>query len=285
MTSGPTTTTHQLSQTQSPETSKGTVMTTTFTGTAPVAQLRTGAIRPQRFTRLFQVEFRKLLDNRSGKAILGIALAAPVIALTWLLIQGTGGDESWRAYAQFTPALGLIIPLIGLFAMTSEWTQRTALSTFTLSPRRGRVLAAKFAASFTLAMAVVAVTVGLTAGATVLGGVIHGQTPSFEFFGGDVRGLVILTALQVIMAAGFGALAAQTAVAVAAFLVAPTLWAVVGNAVFGVNAQWLHVFHAYDRLSGDQPFTELPQTLTAIAVWVVLPTTIGVWRSLRREVK
>lgn len=267
-------------------------MTSTFTGTvetvdpAPVARPQhTSAIRPQRFTRLFQVEFRKLVDNRSGKAILGIALAAPVISLTWLLIQGTGGDESWRAYAQFTPALGMIIPLIGLFAMTSEWTQRTALSTFTLSPRRGRVLAAKFAASFTLAMAVVAVTVGLTAGATVLGGVSHGQTPSFEFFGGDVRGLVILTALQVIMAAGFGALAAQTAVAVAAFLVAPTLWAVVGNAVFGANARWLHIFHAYDRLSGDQPFADLPQTLTAIAVWVVLPTTIGVWRSLRREVK
>ncbi len=65
--------------------------------------------------------------------------------------------------------------------MTSEWTQRTALSTFTLSLRRVRVLAAKFAASFTLAMAVVAVTVGLTASAIALGGVIHGQAPSFDF--------------------------------------------------------------------------------------------------------
>ena len=64
-----------------------------------------------------------------------------------------------------------------------------------------------------------------------------------------------------------------------------TLWAVVGNAVFGANAQWLDIFHVYDRLSGDQPLTDLPQTLTAIAVWVVLPTTIGVVRSLRREVK
>jgi hypothetical protein len=172
-------------------------------------------------------------------------------------------------------------------ARTAEWTQRTALCTFTRSPRRGRVLAAKFVASLTLAMAVDAITVGITAGATVLGCVIHGQAPSFEFLGGDVRGMVILTALQVTMAAGFGELAAQTAVAVAAFLVAPTLWAVVGNAVFGANAQWLHIFHTYDRLSGDQPLTDLPRTLTAIAVavWVVLPTTIGVVRSLRREVK
>ena len=54
-------------------------MTTTFTGTMHSwhsgpgrHRPRTSAIRPQRFTTLFQVEFRKLLDNRSGKAILGI---------------------------------------------------------------------------------------------------------------------------------------------------------------------------------------------------------------------
>jgi hypothetical protein len=54
--------------------------------------------------------------------------------------------------------------------------------------------------------------------------------------------------------------------------------------VFGDNARWLDVFQANTRLSSDQPLTDLPQTLTAIAVWVVLPTTIGVLRSLRRDV-
>jgi hypothetical protein len=63
------------------------------------------------------------------------------------------------------------------------------------------------------------------------------------------------------------------------------VWSVVGPLLFGANAQWLDVFSAYDQLSSDAPLTNLPQTLTAIAVWVVLPTTIGVARSLRREVK
>ena len=65
-----------------------------------------------------------------------------------------------------------------------------------------------------------------------------------------------MTALQVTMAAGFGALAAQTAVAVGAFLVAPTVWSVVGPLLFGANAQWLDVFSAYDQLSSDAPLTE-----------------------------
>jgi ABC-type transport system involved in multi-copper enzyme maturation permease subunit len=192
---------------------------------------------------------------------------------------------SWRTYSQFRPVLGLTIPLIGLFAMTAEWTQRTALTTFTLSPRRGRVLAMKFVAAFGLSIAVLAVVVGMTVGAVALGGLTTGRTPSYEFIGTDLRGLVIMTSLQVIMAAGFGALAAQTAAAVGAFLVAPTLWSVAGPLLFGSNAQWFDVFSAYDQLSSDAPLTNLPQTITAIVIWVVLPTTIGVARSLRREVK
>jgi len=242
------------------------------------------AIRPQRLFTLLTVEFRKLIDTRSGKAVLGIGLAVPLAALIYLLVRG-GDEMSWRHFSAFTPVLGLTIPLIGLFAMTAEWTQRTALTTFTLSPRRGRVLTMKFVASFVLAMAVLAVVIGLTLAATALAGLITGVAPSYAFVGADVSSLAIITALQVIMAAGFGALAAQTAVAVGAFMVAPTLWSVVGPLVFGANGQWLDVFAAYGLLSSSTPFTDLPQTLTAITVWVVLPTTIGVLRSLRREVK
>lgn len=263
-------------------------MSTALNTTSPIPTSTTtavAAIRPQRLSTDFLVELRKLTDTRSGKAIVGIGVAIPLIALTWMLVRGTGSGVSWQAYSQFMPVLGLTIPLIGLFAMTSEWTQRTALTTFTLSPRRGRVIAMKFVASFAVAMAVTAVVVGLTLGATALGGLITGETPSYAQVGVDVRGLIIITALQVTMAAGFGALAAQTAVAVGAFLVAPTLWSVVGPLVFGENAQWLDVFSAYARLSSDSPLTGLPQTVVAITVWVVLPAAVGVLRSLRREVK
>lgn len=246
---------------------------------------KASAIHPQRLFTLLTVEMRKLVDTRTGKAILGLSIAIPLAALTWLLFKGSANGVSWQQFSVFMPVLSMTIPLIGLFAMTSEWSQRTALTTFTLSPRRGRVLAMKFVAALALSMAVLAVVIGLTLAATALGGLIEGVSPSYEFLGTDVRGMIILIALQVTMAAGFGALAAQTAVAVGAFLVAPTLWAAVGPLVFGSNAQWLDVFTAYNRLASDTPFTDLPQTLTAITFWVVLPTTIGVIRSLRREVK
>jgi ABC-type transport system involved in multi-copper enzyme maturation permease subunit len=257
----------------------------TATVPAPIALAVRAPIRPQRLFTLLTVELRKLVDTRSGKALLGIGVGIPLIALGWLLYRAPGDTVSWRYFSQIAPMLGLTIPLIGLFAMTSEWTQRTALTTFTLSPRRGRVLAMKFVAALALSMAVLGLVIALTLGATAVGGLLTGQDPSYANFGVDARGLIIMTGLQVVMAAGFGALAAQTAVAVGAFLVAPTLWTAIGPLVFGENAQWLDVFSGYARLSSDTPLTDLPQTLTAIAIWVVLPTTVGVIRSLRREVK
>ena len=37
----------------------------------------------------------------------------------------------------------IILPLIAILAVTSEWSQRTGLTTFTLVPHRGRIIAAK----------------------------------------------------------------------------------------------------------------------------------------------
>jgi len=242
-------------------------------------------IRPQAFSTLWRAEFRKMINTRSGPAVMATAVAIALVAVVWKIVQGSDGTVTWDDYAGVMPVVGLVVPIIGLLAMTSEWTQRTALTTFTLSPRRGRVLAAKFIAAADLALITLVLVIGLIAAGVYIGGAVSGQDVSFAGFAGDVRGLVILTLLQMTMAAGFGALAAQTAVAVAAFFVAPTFVTIVGNQLLHDNAKWLDVFSAYDRLSSSNPWADGAQSITSIAFWVVLPTTIGVWRSLHREVK
>lgn len=260
---------------------------TTGSGAAPVGpravRPRPDGIRRQPWPRLVGVEVRKATDTRSGLTLIGLGVGVTAIAVAYVLIRGT--DPSWVNYSMFTPILGVIIPLIGLFSMTAEWTQRTALSTFLLSPRRGRVLAAKFAAALLLTWVVLAAVIGLIAGAVALGAALQGTSADYTGLIDGARGLYILTTLQVIMAAGFGALFAQTAVAVGAFLVAPTIWSIVGPLVFGDNAQWLDVFAAQGRLMSDTPGDLLPQTLVAITAWIVVPAAVGVVRSLRREVK
>ena len=259
---------------------------TTTTIASTVDPTGTVPIRPQRFSTLLGVEVRKQVDTRSGRALLGVTVGAVVALLVWKLLHTSEIPPSFVNYTQSTRAtITTLLPVVGLLAMTSEWTQRTALTTFTISPRRGRVIAAKFAAALLLAMVVMVVCMLLTAGATALGGRIEPGGMGFDHLAEQLWSTTIATVCQVVMGAAFGALIPITAVALGVFFLAPTVWAVLGPAVLQDQARWLDVFEAYSRIASSEPGRHLPQTLTAIAAWVVVPLVVGVHRSLRREVK
>ena len=256
---------------------------TTVISSRPIRTANT--IAQQRFSSLIRVEVRKMLTTRSGLAVLGAALFIVLAGITWELFNTATRPPSWHEYAGLMTGAGLAIAMIGLLGMTAEWTQRTALTTFTLSPRRGRVLGAKFLASIGLALAATVVAEALVVGGVALGGLIGDQTPDYSGLGRGLFSVLIVSTLQVTMAAGFGALSAQTAVAVAAYFVAPTIWGIAGPALLGSKAEWLDVFTAFDRLSSATPLDHFAQSFTSVAFWIVLPTAVGVVRSLKREVK
>jgi ABC-type transport system involved in multi-copper enzyme maturation permease subunit len=241
-------------------------------------------IRPLRFSTLTSVELRKLTDTRSSRwlllSILGLVSGVLVYKLTQSRIAVSFDNYS----SGVMTVVAFLAPIIALLAMTSEWTERTALTTFTLAPRRLPVIAAKYVAAVALSIAILAVGLVMAATATAIGGLIHGNS-SFAGLLVDVRAAGIIVVLQVTMAAAFGALAAQTAVALVAYLVAPLAWAILANGLLERVAPWFDVFAAYDQLASGHPFDHLPQVLTAITIWVVVPSTLGVLRSLRREVK
>ena len=132
----------------------------------------------------------------------------------------------------------------------------------------------------------VAVGLAMAAARRRIGGAMHGPA-DFDGWLGDVR----LRGdhrrcCRSRWRAAFGALAANTPVALSAFLLAPTAWAMRGRQRrCGSAAAWFDIFEAYGRLSSDEPLDDIAQTLTAVTVWVVAPAAIGLTRSLRREVR
>jgi hypothetical protein len=246
---------------------------------------RPRAITALPFTTLLRVELRKATDTRSGRALLATIVGLSALSLGWSLAHPADGVSFSDYGGGVAAVVAFLAPIIGLLAMTAEWTQRTALTTFTLAPRRSRVLAAKFSASMLLAMTTLAIGVALTFLATAIGSAVHGGDAVWAGVGGELRSYVIIVAAQVIMATAFGALAAQTTVAIGAFLAAPVVWAKVSEPLLGKAAPWFDVFSAYDHLSSGHPLDHIGQTLTAVTIWVVVPATIGIARSMRREVK
>ncbi|MCU1537455.1 MAG: hypothetical protein JWP82_1806 [Humibacillus sp.] len=240
------------------------------------------------FTRLVHVELRKMLDTRAGRWLL-IGIAGVIAVALTITFFDNGGQHSYGLYLQATTVpMALILPVVGILAVTSEWSQRTGLVTFGLEPRRARVGWAKTVAALLIGVAAFATSLAL-AGLAHQGAVtFRGITPDWS-----VGGLVLLGAggyLLLGMAQGlaFGMLLKNTPAAIVLFYVLPTAWTILGAMVSWLRdaAVWLDLNQTMQPLfEGSLTGAQWAHLATSVALWVVLPLTVGLWRLTRSEVK
>src|SRR3569833_835687 len=122
------------------------------------------------FTRLLRTELRKLVDTRSGRWLLIAILATTPIVVTVMLIVAKPGDLTYERFVDFTQTpQKILLPIVGILTVTSEWSQRTGLVTFTLETDRRRDLLAKAGATMLLGLLVMTVTFSSEAIGNLLG--------------------------------------------------------------------------------------------------------------------
>lgn len=240
-----------------------------------------GLPRPVGLRRLVAIELRKAVDTRAGLWLLVGIAGLTVAAAAFAALAATDPTTSSVLQVGIQPA-GYLLPVVGILALTSEWSQRTALWTFALTPRRGRVLLAKVVAVVGLALAawVVAVVASTAVGAALVGG-------SGDHLGRyALQGGALLLA-NTLMGLGFGALASSSTAAIGSYFVLP----VASNAVFGLVGAlhgaggWLDVGRTLTPLSAEVlDATQWAQVAVSLIPWVPLPLAAGVVRTLRREV-
>jgi ABC-2 type transport system permease protein len=234
--------------------------------------------------RLTSVELRKMADTRAGFWTLVATGLLAAVAVVITLAAGPLGERTLAGcfYAAVI-ATSTLLPVVGILAMTSEWSQRTALTTFALVPQRERVIFAKLLAA--LALALVAALMCLLAAVIA--------TP----FGAGASGSLALslvgkaTLYQLIgMAAalGFGLALMRPAPAIGVFFLAPTALSLLAQAMpgFAHTAIWLNLSDSAIRLIDRQlamTAEAWAHIATGVAVWVVLPLALGLARLKRRE--
>jgi hypothetical protein len=110
--------------------------------------------------RLTAVELRKMTDTRAGfwLQLAVVLLTVAVVAVVCLF--GNAQDQTLRGMLSIAVApASVLLPIVGILLVTSEWSQRTGMMTFALVPRRGRVVAAKLLASIVLSLVALALCV------------------------------------------------------------------------------------------------------------------------------
>jgi ABC-2 type transport system permease protein len=235
--------------------------------------------------RLVAVELRKMVDTRAG-FWLQIAMVALTVAVVVVrLLVGDAADHTLQHLldAGLQPA-AILLPVLGILLVTSEWSQRTGMITFALVPVRSRVLGAKLIASVLLAIATTAMSItvaaaGLLVSSPGVGGTWSDAAPLIG------QSVVYLTAGMVIGVA-WGAIWLRSAPAIVLLFALPTAWmAVVSLPVFSGVAPWVDNAHALGQMTeGVMSATQWAHAGTSLVIWMVLPLLIGAWRITRREI-
>lgn len=261
----------------------------------PTGEIDISGTAPVPMVRLAKVELRKALDTRAG---LWFVIAILALVLIVQVIYAFAAPDSATDYGDFLSVaggvLGYFMPILIIMLVTSEASQRNGLVTFTLEPRRSRVVVAKFLAGFALAIAVM-ITAALIAVIGTLLGAATGATPEWTVDGNLLfNGFVLANVIGVLIGFAIATLLMNTPAAIVGYfvysLILPIAVGILGTLSSGFEkiAPWIEFNTAQTPLfMGDYTPTgeEWAQIATSGTIWLVIPLVLGIARLLRIEFK
>lgn len=244
-------------------------------------------------SRLVAVEARKMFDTRAGFwLVMGVAITAVIASVAAVVFV----DAEDLTYEMFATAVGapasIILPMVAILAVTSEWSQRSGLTTFTLVPHRGRVIAAKTIAILGVAVGSILVAAAIGAFGNVLGTAVAGADTVWDVSAVELSKIVLANIIGMAIAFTLAVLIRNSAGAIVGYLVFTALLPTISSALASTqdwwrdNAPWLDLNYAASRLyDGTMTGEHWAQLGVASLIWLVVPLAIGLRVVLRAEVK
>ncbi len=243
---------------------------------------------------LVGVELRKTFDTRAGRwftvSIVGLMLVGAVLA-------ATAFPEESQTYIEILSLcggiLGYFLPILVILLVTSEWTQRTGLTTFALEPRRPRIVGAKLLAGLVLAVSAFAIAAVVAAVGT-LASPVNGGEVNWDASWGQLQSFLVTGLIGVLIGFMLATLLRNSAAAIVAYFVYTfALPTVVGILAFFIDwfepiAPWVEFNTAQTPLiTGNYQATgeEWAQIAVSGTLWLIIPMAFGIWRIMRAEVK
>ena len=252
------------------------------------------AITPIPMTRLLKVELRKMFDTRAGfwlMASVGIlAVLATAAVILWAPDEAIDQENFSAAIGM---PLSVILPIIALLSITSEYSQRTGLTTYTLVPWRSRVVLAKVILSVGIGVASMFLALAVGAAGNLLGAAIAGIDPVWDISVAMFARIVLANVIGMLIGFMLGVVLRSSAGAVVGYfvysLVLPGALATLAayQEWFRDVQPWVDVNFAIGNLFSDTGVTaeNWQQLGVTTLVWLWIPLAIGLRTVLRAEVK
>ncbi|MCL4287167.1 MAG: ABC transporter permease [Thermoleophilia bacterium] len=235
------------------------------------------SVRPP-LLRLGAVEARKMVDTRAAMWLLILTALSAVAAVVVGAFVDDGNRDFGELFVDAMLAASVLMPIVPILLVTGEWSQRTALETFTLVPVRERVMAAKLVAVVALLVAFTALCLGLAALAVAAGG------DGLGFDAAEGGQAVLYVLLSLLFGFGLAAAIMSSAAAIVLYFAVQILIAAIAAISSGIESVvgWIDP-DAWTSLT-DSPAPEWDRIATAAIAWVLVPLALGLIRLRRRDV-
>jgi hypothetical protein len=251
-------------------------------------------VRPIPTTRLVTIELRKMFNTRSGFWMLVSIGVLSVIATGAVLVFA---PDSEIAYENFAAAIGfpmsVILPMIAILGVTSEWSQRSGLTTFTLVPSRGRIIWAKAFATFVVGVVSMAVAFAVGAVGNLLGSTVMGLDTVWDVSLAAAAQIVLGNLVGMAIGFTLGVVLRNSAAAIVGYfvvsLVLPGILALLAQvrSWFADLQPWIDWNFTQVALFANDTDTvrEWAMLASTTGIWIALPLVFGLLFLRRSEVK
>lgn len=252
------------------------------------------AYQPIPFARVVRIELRKMFDTRSGIWLLASIGILSALATAAVIVFAP--DRS-ITFETFGSAIGIpmsiLLPVIAILSVSSEWSQRTGLTTFTLVPHRGRVVAAKLVAAVVVGVVSMLLAFGIGAVGNLIGSALAGVDTTWNISATQLGTIVLANVLGLLTGFMLGVLIRNSAGAIVGYFVyafvVPTLTGLLAASQmwFRDIQRWVDFQYNQTSLFGTTSMSASDWGYLALTglVWLVIPMAVGLWRVRRCEVK
>ena len=250
-------------------------------------------IAPIPLSRVVRVELRKMFNTRSGFWLIASLAITSLIAMA---ATAAFAPDKYLTYYNFAKAVGfpitVILPMVALLSITSEWSQRSGLTTFTYVASRRRVIWAKTLSAVVVAVASMVFAFIIGAVGNVVGSTIAGTPTVWDLSVGHAATIVLGNLVSLLMGTMIGMLLRSSAGGLVTYfvvtLLVPNLSTLLSDsqAWFKDLQPWVDLTYAQSFLfEGMHTGAQWAHVAAAVGLWIVLPGSFGLRRVMRSEVK
>jgi len=239
--------------------------------------------------RLITVEVRRALDTRAPRWAFVITIG---VGISLSLVVPGGASGSFESFvAAVSLGLPLLVGMLAVMVFTTDWDTRAALVTFVLTPRRSRVIVARY-------FAVLALTVGTLLTIHVIAALlfiaVHNEAVNTIFTIGvaaQMASMLGTTVASALTATAVASLVLRTAPALVIAVFAPFVLTIAlaftPELLVWINpygfAGWLASPTLRWMTGSSDSTVGVGPALASFLLWTAAPLVLGWVRQLRTE--